>query len=65
MDEIRERHGMQCADDEAKATSVTIHETDSFIYIDGGYHPRRLTPEQARYLAKQLLRLARRIEERS
>lgn len=66
-DGIRERHGMLCTREDRKIGSEVIvaERTDGSISLNGSYEERRMTPEQARYLARKLYRLARRIDKRS
>ena len=56
---------MACRKDETKASCVTVWESERLIHIDGCYDVRSMTPWQARYLARQLHRLARRINARA
>lgn len=64
-DAIRERHGCRCIDaSDSSPATITIWEGEEFIYVDKGYHDRRLTQWQARYLASKLYRLSRRIRQR-
>lgn len=69
-DSIRETHGMACrkltsTDKPTRPSAVVIWESDSSVIMKGCYEERHLTPWQARYLARKLYRLARRVENRS
>ena len=63
-DAIRERHGCACRTGENYASTVTVWESESWIYLDGACKDRALTPWQARYLAAKLCRLSRRVRDR-
>jgi hypothetical protein len=63
-DGIRERHGMSVVNDLEHRAPVWLDEQDSRIRLIECRHDRFMTPDQARYLARQLYRLARRIESR-
>jgi hypothetical protein len=67
VDNIREYHGVACITVEDKLSKVSIWESADgrgIIINHGDLRNRRLTSEDARYLASKLNRLARRIEER-
>lgn len=65
-DGIREHHGMACRKEHEKHSSVAIWEGEQYIWIDhDSMDDRKLTPTQARYLARKLYRLARRIDGRA
>jgi len=65
-DGIRERHGVACRKSgENQPRTVTIHEGEQCIHLDGHAYDRALTPWQARYLAAKLYRLSRRIRNRT
>jgi hypothetical protein len=62
---VREMAGMRVVYGAAKNVSdVTIREMADEIAITATYQDTRLTPAEARYLARQLNRLVRKIEAR-
>ena len=64
-DEIRERHGMQTtADNRTDLTEQHSHIRITVVQ-PAVSASNQLTPAEARYLARKLYRLARRVEERS
>jgi hypothetical protein len=63
-DGIRERHGMQCVEQEATTSNVLVYEGEQTIRLNSCAFTRKMTPAQARYLARKLYRLARRVEQR-
>ena len=67
-DAVRETHGAKCSKLELggaeKLSAVVIWESDYAIHLKGCYETREITIWQARYLARKLYRLARRIEKR-
>lgn len=63
-DGIRERHGMECVENEATMSNVLVYEAEQTVRLNACTFSRRMTPDQARYLARKLYRLARRIEQR-
>lgn len=67
-DAIRETHGMACrkiaAGGAEKPSAIVLWENHSHVFLNGCYEDRALTIRQARYLARKLYRLARRIEKR-
>jgi len=64
-DGIRERHGMECTIDTGGESFVIAYEAEQTVRINSCGSTRKLTPAQARYLARKLYRLARRIEQRN
>jgi hypothetical protein len=65
-DAIRERHGVTARQDGfANPTAVTLVERDRDIMLARPASDVALTIWQARYLARKLYRLARRIENRN
>jgi len=63
-DGIRERHGVACREREATASNVLGWEEEQAVRLNDCSYTRAMTPVQARYLARKLYRLARRIERR-
>lgn len=64
-DGIWERHGVHVRT-KGDGKDILIGESAAGeIWIDGSYETRLMTPVQARYLARKLHRLARRIEQRT
>lgn len=67
MDDIRERHGCMglCAmTSGVRLQPINLRERDDAIAIRIGDEEVSFTPSQARYLARRLHRLARRVVER-
>ena len=63
-DGIRECHGVTCTNKRSENVVVNIWEGELFILIGPMMDERRLTPDQARYLAAKLYRLSRRLRGR-
>lgn len=64
-DGIRERHGMAVTQHGfTSRLFVAVQEYESEVVLIGCSHDRAMSPAQARYLARKLYRLARRIEQR-
>lgn len=64
-DGIRETHGMTCTKAASeKISAVVIWEGQQRVFLKGCFEERAFTAIQARYLAKQLVRLADRIDAR-
>jgi hypothetical protein len=59
-DGIREAHGLYLG---SKPIAL-LSEQGNRVVLVGDFHDRLLTPRQARYLARKLNHLARRIEKR-
>lgn len=64
-DAIREIHGMKTIKEGLSASRVTMHEGEQDIILYLGSERTHLSVWQARYMARKLYRLARRIEARS
>lgn len=64
-DGVRERHGMRSWESICGETNITVWEAEDALWINGHSAARRMTPAQARYLARKLYRLARRIDTRN
>jgi hypothetical protein len=60
-DGVREIHGVEFRDDGKR---VEFFESGRHVLLYRNLYDRYLTPAQARYLARKLHRLARRIEQR-
>jgi hypothetical protein len=60
-DGVREIHGVQFVDADKR---VELFESGQHVLLYRNSYDRYLTPSQARYLARKLNRLARRIETR-
>ena len=63
-DGIRERHGVECIEQEATTSFVLVYEAEQTVRLNACAFTRKMTPAQARYVARKLYRLARRIEQR-
>lgn len=67
-DGIRERHGCTCLQGNTTApipASIHVWEGNQYVHVDAFPSSRQMTPEQARYLAAKLYRLARRVRARN
>jgi hypothetical protein len=66
MEKVMERHGMLVRrEDLSSGAQIIIAErVAGTISMDGCVGERHMSPEQARYLASKLYRLARRIDKR-
>lgn len=65
-DGIMEGHCMLVRNERKEGRTILARERlDGSISIDGDCGERYMTPAQARYLARKLYRLARRIEKRN
>lgn len=58
-DGVREQHGFAVGD-----KRIIVQESGDRVWLDATYNAHPMTPRQARYLARKLYRLARRIEKR-
>lgn len=61
---VRERHGVACLNRNKEAEVLDVGEEPGFVRIGDGYGSHLLSPDQARYIASKLYRLARRVERR-
>jgi hypothetical protein len=64
-EDIREVHGMACKTVAGKDAHVVLQERNGAIFLKGEFDDKLLMPAQARYLARKLDRLAKRVEERA
>lgn len=63
-DKVRERHGTACSNGTGTRDSFIVYEGDKSVIFSEQGGQRHLSPPEARYLARKLYRLARRIEKR-
>jgi hypothetical protein len=65
MAEIKEIHGVVCRTASGNKRLLHVFDWNDHVTIDACADGRELTPEEARYTARMMLRLANRIDART